>query len=50
MPEALERALWAEARRKFPGDEKRQAAYVYGALRRRGWRPKRERDGQREGQ
>lgn len=42
MPAALEQKLQAEAAKKFPGDKKRQNAYVYGALRKRGWRPKRE--------
>ncbi len=42
MPELLERKLQAEARKKFPNDEKRQNEYVYGALRKRGWRPKKE--------
>lgn len=42
MPKAAERALQAEARRKFPRDLERQRAYVYGALRRQGWVPHRE--------
>lgn len=33
MPKALEAKLKAEAERKFPGDETRQNAYVYGTLR-----------------
>lgn len=43
MPVALERKLKAEAERKFPGDKRRQDAYVYGTLRQTGWKPKRER-------
>jgi hypothetical protein len=39
MPEELERKLKAQARKKFPGDKKRQNAYVYGALRKTGWTP-----------
>ena len=42
MPTTVERRLKREAKRKFPGDQKRQDAYVYGALRRLGWKPKRE--------
>lgn len=43
MPVELERKLKAEAVRKFPGDKERQNAYVYGSLRKTGWKPKRER-------
>lgn len=39
MPKALERKLKTEARRKGLG-RKRTNAYVYGALRRTGWKPK----------
>ena len=40
MPEALERKLRCQAKRK--GFEKKRAdAYVYGALRKTGWTPKR---------
>lgn len=42
MPEELERKLWQKARRKFPGDKERQRAYVYGTLRKTGWKPSRE--------
>lgn len=45
MPEELERKLRREAEEKFPGDQKRQDAYVYGALRKTGWKPERERRG-----
>jgi len=38
MPKELEERLREEARRRFPDDPKRQNAYVYGALRRMGWR------------
>ena len=31
MPEALERKLKAQARKKFPGNKKRQDRYVYGS-------------------
>ena len=31
MPKALERKMKAEARKKFPGDKKRQDRYVYGS-------------------
>ena len=42
MPEELERKLRQEAKQKFPGDKERQNAYVYGALRKTGWKPKKE--------
>lgn len=41
MPKALERKLFAEAVKKGLG-KKRTAAYVYGSLRKMGWKPKRE--------
>lgn len=41
MPEALERKLKSQARKKgFKG--KRASAYVYGTLRKTGWKPSRE--------
>ncbi len=41
MPEALERDLKAKAKKKgFSG--KRADAYVYGTLRKTGWKPSRE--------
>jgi hypothetical protein len=40
MPVAMERALKKTARKKFPGNEERQDAYVYGTLRKTGWKPK----------
>lgn len=39
MPEEIERQLRAEAEQKFPGDKERQDAYVFGTLRKMGWRP-----------
>jgi len=39
MPEELERKLRAQAIRKFPDDKERQDKYVYGALRKMGWKP-----------
>lgn len=44
MPKKLERKLQAEAKAKHYG-KKRTGAYVYGTLRRLGWRPKREKGG-----
>jgi hypothetical protein len=42
MPVEMERKLKAQARKKgFKGDRFR--AYVYGAMRKIGWKPKRER-------
>lgn len=42
MPKKLERKLKAEARKKgYKG--KRADKYVYGTLRKTGWKPKRER-------
>ena len=44
MPKALERNLKREARRKFGSTtSKRARAYVYGTLRKTGWKPSRER-------
>lgn len=40
MPAAMEKALKAEARKKFPGDKEKQDKYVYGAMRKTGWKPK----------
>lgn len=42
MPEKLEKKLKEEAKKKFPGDKKKQDQYVYGTLRKTGWTPKRE--------
>lgn len=40
MPKRLERALARTARRRGYS-RKRSAAYVYGTLRKRGWKPSR---------
>lgn len=41
MPKALEKKLKSEARKKFGSSiSKRARAYVYGTLRKAGWRPK----------
>lgn len=40
MPKKLEEELRKEAEKKFPGDKKRQDAYVYGTLRNTGWKPR----------
>jgi len=48
MPEELEAKLWVIARRKFPNDEERQRAYVYGTLRDMGWKPSREKKRKRK--
>jgi len=45
MPEELEAKLWVIARRKFPNNKERQQRYVYGTLRKVGWRPSREKKG-----
>ena len=42
MPKALERKLKAQARKKG-FSKKRMGAYVYGTLRKTGWKPKRRR-------
>ena len=41
MPKELERKLRAQAKKKWPKDKKRQDAYVYGTLRKTGWKPRR---------
>lgn len=41
MPKEVEAKLREEAKRKFPDDKERQDAYVYGTLRKLGWKPKR---------
>ena len=40
MPKKMEKELKAEARKKFPGDKERQDKYVYGTMRKTGWKPK----------
>jgi hypothetical protein len=49
MPKALERQLKRKAAKKFPGDKERQDKYVYGTLRKTGWRPSREKKSKRRG-
>ncbi len=39
MPKKAERELRKQARKKFPGNKERQDKYVYGALRKMGWKP-----------
>lgn len=41
MPKAMERALKREAKKKFGTTKsKRAGAYIYGTLRKTGWKPK----------
>ena len=42
MPEEMERELRKTAKKKWPGDKEKQDKYVYGAMRRRGWKPSKE--------
>jgi len=42
MPTKIEAELRAEAEKKFPGNKARQDAYIYGTMRRLGWKPERE--------
>lgn len=42
MPTQVEAKLRKEAQDKFPGDKDRQNAYIFGTLRKLGWKPKRE--------
>ena len=42
MPAKLERELKTKAEEKFPGNKDRQDRYVYGTLRKTGWKPTRE--------
>lgn len=42
MPTKVEASLREEAEKKFPGDKERQNAYIFGTLRKLGWKPKRE--------
>ena len=39
MPKKMEEKLKKEAGKKFPRDEERQDAYVYGTMRKTGWVP-----------
>jgi len=47
MPEALERELKSQAKKKGLGKD-RQKAYVYGTLRDTGWKPSREKSKRRK--
>jgi len=40
MPKKLEKKLKEEAKKKFPKDKEKQDQYVYGTLRKTGWKPK----------
>ena len=40
MPKELERKLKAKAGKMFPKNKERQDKYVYGTLRKTGWKPK----------
>lgn len=42
MPTRLEATLREQAQKKFPGNEKRQDAYIFGTLRKTGWKPQKE--------
>lgn len=42
MPALLEVKLKKRAAKMFPGDRERQDKYVYGTLRKMGWKPDRE--------
>jgi len=42
MPTKVEAELRAEAEKKFPGNKTRQDAYIYGTMRKLGWKPERE--------
>ena len=51
MPKAAERAMKAEAKRKFPGNKERQDAYVYGGMRNKlGWKPSTQRNSKKKRQ
>lgn len=47
MPEKMERELKSTASKKFPGNKKRQDRYVYGTMRKTGWKPSRQMKGKR---
>jgi hypothetical protein len=40
VPRRIEEKLRREAEQKFPGDKEKQNAYIYGTLRKIGWKPK----------
>ena len=42
MPKELEERLKKRAITKFPNDPKKQDAYVYGTMRKIGWKPRKE--------
>ena len=42
MPKELENKLKKRAIKKFPKNKERQDAYVFGKLRKTGWKPSRE--------
>lgn len=46
MPKEMEQALKREAAKRGYG-EKRSDTYVYGTMRKAGWKPKRERKGKK---
>lgn len=46
MPKEMERKLKAEAKKKFGGTTSKKArAYIYGKMRKTGWKPDREKKG-----
>jgi hypothetical protein len=44
MPKELERKLKRKAKQKKGWSKEREDAYVYGTLRKTGWKPKREKN------
>lgn len=43
MPKAMERSLKRSARKNFGSTKSKKArAYIYGTMRKRGWKPRRE--------
>lgn len=42
VPTKVEAKLREEAEKKFPGNKQRQDAYIYGTMRKLGWKPERE--------
>jgi hypothetical protein len=44
MPTKVEARLREEAEKKFPGNRERQDAYIYGTMRKLGWKPSREKE------
>ena len=49
MPKKLEKELKREAKKKFPGNKDRQDAYVYGTLRKTGWKPSQQKKRSKKG-